>query len=240
MSKQIKILLADDEVLFRKSISFLLQKEENIKIVFEASNGNEIISYLETKKSYPHIILMDLKMPDLNGVDTTKIIQKEFPKIKIIALTSYSTKCFIANMIKVGAVSYLVKSATPKDVIETINIVHEKGYYYDETVVSIINNGELTEEKELPSSHEESLLSDREKEILRLICFQLSSTQIAEKLTLSSRTVENHRLNLLVKTRSKNIAGMVVFAIQNKIINLEELNFENNAITLDFEPIILN
>ena len=240
MTKQIKILLADDEILFRKSISFLLQKEENIKIVFEASNGNEILNYLENKKTHPDIILMDLKMPDLNGVDATKIIQKEFPKIKIIALTSYSTKCFIANMIKVGAVSYLVKSTTPKDVIETINIVHEKGYFYDEFVMNIINNGELSEDKSVVTIYDELLLSDREKEILRLICFQLNSTQIAEKLALSSRTVENHRLNLLVKTRSKNIAGMVVFAIQNKIINLGELDFDNNTVTLDFESISAN
>jgi DNA-binding NarL/FixJ family response regulator len=239
MSKPIKVLLADDEVLFRKSVSFLLQKEENIKIVFEASNGNEIIDYLETKKTHPHIILMDLKMPDLNGVEATKIIQKDYPKIKIIALTSYSTKCFIANMIKVGAVSYLVKSATPKDVIETINEVHKKGYYYDENVINIINNGELTEDK-TENNSDDVLLSDREKEILRLICFQLNSTQIAEMLEISARTVENHRLNLLVKTRSRNIAGMVVYAIQNKIINLDELDFQNNSITLDFESISAN
>jgi DNA-binding NarL/FixJ family response regulator len=240
MSKTIKILLADDEILFRKSVSFLLQKEENIKIVFEASNGNEIIDYLESKKTHPDIILMDLKMPDLNGVEATKIILKEYPKIKIIALTSYSTKCFIANMIKLGAVSYLVKSATPAEVIETINEVHQKGYFYDETVMNIINNGELTEDKTILINSDETLLSEREKEILRLICFQLNSTQIAEMLEISARTVENHRLNLLVKTRSRNIAGMVVYAIQNKIINLDELDFQKNTVTLDFESISSN
>jgi DNA-binding NarL/FixJ family response regulator len=240
MSKFIKILLADDEILFRKSISFLLQKEENFKIVHEASNGIEIIEYLESKKTHPDIILMDLNMPSLNGVETTKKIQKDFPKVKIVALTSYSTKCFIANMIKIGAVSYLVKSATPKEVIKTINEVYKKGYFYDKIVMDVINNDELNHDKSTVSVYDEVLLSDREKEVLRLICFQLSSLQIAEKLSISTRTVENHRLNLLVKTRSKNIAGMVVFAIQNQIINLEELGFQSNSLTLDFETISSN
>lgn len=240
MSKKIRILIADDEVLFRKSVSFLLQKEENIDIVYEASTGTEIINFLKTEKKHPEIILMDLNMPDLNGVETTKIIQKEFPLIKIIALTSYSTKCFIANMIKIGAVGYLVKSATPTEVIATINEVHKKGYFYDEIVLNIINDGELSEENLVANKPEESLLSEREREILRLICFQLSSIQIAEMLQISTRTVENHRLNLLVKTRSKNIAGMVVYAIQFKIINLEEMDFQNNALTLDFASIPKN
>ncbi len=238
MIKKIKILLADDEILFRKSISFVLQKEENIKVVHEASNGNEIIAYLESKNNHPDIILMDLKMPNLNGVEATKIIQKKFPKIKIIALTSYNTKCFIANMIKVGAASYLVKSATPHEVIDTINEVYKKGYFYDEMVLGIINNIEITEDIMLNYTQAELLLSDREKEIIRLICFQLNSTQIAEILKISTRTVENHRLNLLVKTRSKNIAGMVVYAIQNSIINLDELDFQKNTFKLNFDSLV--
>jgi DNA-binding NarL/FixJ family response regulator len=234
MSKQIKILLADDEVLFRKSIAFLLQKEENIKIVFEASNGNEIISYLKSKTKHPDIILMDLKMPDLNGVETTKIIQDQFPNIKIIALTSYYTKCFISNMIKVGAASYLVKSATPQHVIETINEVNKNGYYYDDVVLKIVNDLAISGDKNITNPDDELLLSDREKEIIRLICFQLNSIQIAEILQISARTVENHRLNLLVKTRSKNIAGMVVYALQNQIINFDEIDFQKNNLTRDF------
>ncbi len=236
MKKNIKILLADDEILFRKSISFLLQKEHNISIIFEASSGIEILEYLDTRKKHPDIILMDLKMPDLNGVEATKKIQKKYPDIKIIALTSYSTSCFIANMIQVGAVAYLIKNATPNEVIETINEVYKKGYFYNQAVMDIINEIKFTPSKNF-SDQDELSISGREIEILRLICFQLNSTQIAEKLEISARTVENHRFNLLNKTNSKNIAGMVVFAIQNKIINLEELAFENNLISLDFQSL---
>lgn len=235
MDNQIKILLADDEVLFRKGISFLLQKEENMKIVFEASNGNEILNFLKFNEIHPDIILMDLKMPDLNGVEATKIIQKNYPNIKIIALTSYNTKCFIANMIQVGATSYIVKTATPNEVVETINEVDKKGYYYNDSVLEIINESKFLPFNPINENLDEDLLlTKREKEILRLICFQLNSTQIAEKLQVSSRTIDTHRYNLQIKINSKNIAGMVVYAIQNKIINLEELALESNDVIVDY------
>lgn len=231
---KIKILIADDEILFRKGISSLLQKEGNIEVVFEADNGQEIIDYLCDDKTTPDIILMDLKMPDLNGVETTKIIQKEYPEIKIIALSSYNTKCFIANMIQVGAVSYLVKNTTPKEVIDTINEVHKKGYFYNDTVMEIINESKFISHHEFNSSFDEDLfLSLREKEILRHICFQLSTPQIAEKLEVSKRTIESHRYNILLKTRSINIAGMVVYAIQNKIVSLDELAMQGEIIPAD-------
>src|SRR5574343_1368789 len=111
MEGKIKIFLADDEELLRKRIVFLLQREENIEILFEASNGSDLVEKLKTTDILPDIILMDLKMPLLNGVETTKIIHKDFPQIRIIALTSYNTKSFIANMIDVGAAPYLVKSS---------------------------------------------------------------------------------------------------------------------------------
>lgn len=129
MNAVIKIALVDDEVLFRKGIAFLLQREENIEILFEASNGEELVNKLHNNDVKPDIIIMDLKMPVLNGVEATKIIRKSFPDIKIIALTSYDTKSFIANMIQVGAVAYLIKNTTPKDLIRTINEVNRKGFF---------------------------------------------------------------------------------------------------------------
>ena len=128
---KIKLLLADDEELFRKGISFLLQRQDNIQILYEANNGSEVFEYLKSSSIHPDIILMDLKMPLLNGVEATKLINKEFPSIKIIALTSYNTKSFIANMIEIGAASYIVKNSTPEEMITTINHVIEKGFYYN-------------------------------------------------------------------------------------------------------------
>jgi DNA-binding NarL/FixJ family response regulator len=224
MSSIIKIILADDEVLFRKGISFLLQREENIKIIFEASNGSELITFLKEHDDHPDIIIIDLKMPLLNGVEATKIIHKDFPNIKIIALTSYNTKSFVANMINVGAVSYVMKDTTPQELLTTINEVAVKGFYYNDYVMKIILEGLVSPQKNAKSSFDDGHLTNREKEILELICKQYSGNEIAEKLYISPRTVEGHRNNLLLKTQSKNIAGLVVHALQNKIIDLEDLS----------------
>jgi DNA-binding NarL/FixJ family response regulator len=121
MSEKIKIALADDEELFRKGIYFLLQREANFEVIFEAANGNQLIDFLTTNSNRPDVILMDLKMPLLNGVEATKLVTQQFPDIKIIALTSYNTKSFIANMIEIGAASFLVKNASPMEMIFTIN-----------------------------------------------------------------------------------------------------------------------
>lgn len=221
MGKTIKIILVDDEILFRKGISFLLGREPNIDIIFEASNGDELISFLQNNKNnHPDIIIMDLKMPGINGVEATKIIHVEFPKLKIIALTSYDSKSFVANMIDVGAVSYLIKNATPQELITTINEVAEKGFYYTDYVMKIIQDDVLTAKK-TKSALDNNFLTTREFEVLKLICSQKSTAEIAEKLFISPRTVEGHRNNLLLKTESRNIAGLVVYAVQNEIMDFE-------------------
>ncbi|WP_338645705.1 response regulator transcription factor [Flavobacterium sp. KS-LB2] len=222
MSKSIKIILVDDEILFRKGISFLLGRETNINIIFEASNGEELISFLQNNKNnHPDIIIMDLKMPGINGVEATKIIRKEFPELKIIALTSYDSKSFVANMIDVGAVSYLIKNATPQQLITTINEVAEKGFYYTDYVMKIIQADVLTNKRN-KNNFENNDLSPREIEVLKLICTQKSTVEIAEQLFISPRTVEGHRNNLLLKTESRNIAGLVVYAVQNQFMLLND------------------
>ena len=223
MENKIKIILADDEELFRKGIYFLLQREPNIEIIFEASNGGELVEHLKTTTELPDIIMMDLKMPLLNGVEATKLIHKDFPAIRIIALTSYNTKSFIANMINVGAASYLVKNASPIDMIKTVNEVAQKGFYYNEIVMEVIHQNMISNVAS-KTVLDEDFLTEREKEVLELICKQYSSAEIGEMLSLSTRTVDGHRNNLLLKTNSKNMAGLVIFAIQNKIINLEDSN----------------
>ncbi|MDY8138424.1 response regulator transcription factor [Aquimarina sp. 2201CG5-10] len=217
MSKDIiRLAIADDETLFRQGISFILDKETNIDICIQAENGNDLIKQLEATRELPEIILMDLKMPDLNGVEATKIIHKRFPDIKIIALTSYYSKPFITNMLNQGAVAYLAKNATPTKVIETINQVALKGFYYDENMIEIIEEASINTFKKNKYDDEE-YLTRREREVLKLICEQKTTSEIAEQLFISPRTVEGHRNNLLMKTGSKNIAGLVIHAIEHQI-----------------------
>lgn len=211
----IKLAVADDETLFRQGITFILSKEVNIDICLQAENGSDLIKQLRNRKDLPEVILMDLKMPDLNGVEATKLIRKEFPDIKIIALTSYYSKPFIINMIDQGAVAYLAKNSNPTDVIHTINQVALKGFYYDENVMEIIEDSLSRKPKK--SKNDDDYLTRREREVLKLICEQKTTSEIAEQLFISPRTVEGHRNNLLLKTGAKNIAGLVIHAIENQI-----------------------
>jgi len=216
----IKILLADDEPLFRNGIAFLLQRETDMEIVFEASNGVEVLHYLSGCTVYPDIIIMDLKMPGVNGVEATEAICEDYPSIKVIALTSYNTKPFIANMISTGASSYLVKNITPDVLLKTIREVALKGYYYDSYVLEVLKENIQAPKR---SNFTNWDLTTREKEIIKLICMQLSTKEIADTLFINYRTVEGHRNNLLLKTQSKNMAGLVVFALQNDILKLEDI-----------------
>ncbi|MHA3789410.1 response regulator transcription factor [Flavobacterium hauense] len=224
--ENIRIALADDEVLFRKGIAFLLQRKKNIDIIFEASNGEELIAFLRENSSNgsnPDIIIIDLKMPIVNGVEATRIIHEEFPEIKIIALTSYNTKSFIANMIDVGAASYLVKNTTPQELMLTINEVYANGFYYNDEVLQVIHEYLISPKKKVKSRYLDEQLTNREIEVLKLICKQFSGAEIAEKLFLSTRTVEGHRNNLLRKTECKNMIGLIIYAINNEHVTLESL-----------------
>ena len=221
MMNKINIIIADDEELFRKGIRFLLERENNFNITYEAENGKELIDFLSYTEHTPDIILMDLKMPEINGVEATKKIHKTHPNIKIIALTSFDGKSFITNMIDVGASSYLLKNTSPKMVIHTINEVYNKGFYYDEKVLKIIHeNINSSSGKRIKIDLDKKLLSKREIDVLELICDQCTTAEIADKLFISPRTVEGHRNNLLLKTHSKNVAGLVIYGIQKKLIEI--------------------
>jgi DNA-binding NarL/FixJ family response regulator len=223
---KIKIALADDEVLFRRGLGLLLMEEDNIEIVFQTDNGAQLLEYLTTCKRLPDIILMDIKMPKLNGVEATKLIAMQFPKISIIALSSYVTPTFVSNMISVGASSYIPKNASLQEMVLTINKVVETGLYYNTFMLNYIKQNKLNPSQIDKCIYDDDLLTKREIEILRLLSKQMSAIEIAKKLQLSTRTVEGHRSNLLVKTESKNSIGLVVFAFQNNIISLDD--------TLDF------
>jgi DNA-binding NarL/FixJ family response regulator len=220
---KINIALADDEPLFRKGIAMLLQSRNDISIAFEASNGEEMVTMLRQSPQLPDIIIVDLKMPVLNGVEATRIIHAEFPMVKIIALTSYHTKSFIANMIDVGAAAYLVKNATPEQLFTTINEVCQTGFYYTEDVLKVIDECLVGPQKKGRSKFNQDHISKREIEILKLICQQYSAAEIADKLYLSIRTVEGHKNNLLRKTECKNMIGLIVYALLHDHVSLDAL-----------------
>jgi len=219
MSLKINVAIVDDEELFRVGISYILSRDEKINIVFDASNGEELLTYLSETSALPDVIIMDIKMPKLNGVEATKIITKTYPQISIIALTTYNTKPFIRNMIDVGASAYLVKNSSPSEVLHTIKQVYFNGFYYNKEVLKIINRRfSLNKNGSKKSVFDDKFLTSREKEILELICHQYTTAEIGDKLCISPRTIEVHRKNLLVKAGVKNSAGLVIFAITNNLV----------------------
>jgi len=221
-SKIIKIALVDDELLFRQGLKSILGLDKEIEILFDASDGNDLLRQLKEASVLPDIIVTDLNMPNLNGVETTKILRSDYPNIKVIALTSYFSKPFIVNMISLGAVGYLAKNSTPELMITTIKKVHQVGFYYNEKVMKHIQDGLLNPSQKLTrSKFDNAYLTRREKEVLELICKEYSTNEMAETLSISPRTVEGHRNNLILKTGVKNIAGLVVFALSNNLVSVK-------------------
>ena len=216
MRKKIKIALADDEILIRQGIKTILLQENEFEVVFDVSNGKELITTLEENpQNLPDIILMDINMPEYNGVEATKYLSKKFPEISIIAVSTYTSETFMKKMISVGAVCYIPKNFTPLEMINRIKKVYTNGFCYQPEMVAFIKNNHA-------NKNETPEISEREKEVLQLICQQKSASEIAELLSISSRTVDNHRNSLLQKTNSKNVIGLVVFAIQNHLFLTEK------------------
>lgn len=221
----IQLALADDEALFRKGMKLLLEDYEGISVVLEAQDGEQLLQQLRQAPTLPDVILLDMKMPNLNGVETAKVLQEKFPSIKIIVLSTYFSKAFIVNMIELGAGAYLPKNATPDEVVATIREVHNNGFSYNQAVLEVIRDNMLQKSKpKMPLSFGVDITS-REKEILQLICEEYTTGEIAEKLFISPRTVDGHRNNLLEKLGCKNVAGLVVYAIQHQLVKINPETF---------------
>jgi len=216
----IPIAITDDESLFRNGLKMLLEDDEDISVLFDAENGQDLLDQLKTASPLPQAILLDLQMPVLNGVETTKRLQKEYPDIRIIILTTHYNKGFIINMIELGAASYLPKNTEPDEMAKTIREVVSKGFYYNDFVLSVIRENMLHKIKH--RQLEQVKLTKRELEILQLICDQNTTAEIAQELYISPRTVDGHRNNLLDKTGAKNTAGLVVFALENKLVDIDK------------------
>ena len=219
-----KIAIADDEALFRKGIARLFE-DFGATLAFEAANGQELLDKLEKAEELPDILLLDLNMPNLNGIDAAKKINILYPELKFIVLSTYYTKVFIVNMIELGAAAYLAKNASPAEMEETIKQVSLKGFYYDRNVMEVIRENILTKSKPRFKTPFGVNLSEREKEVLQLICEEMTTQEIASQLFISPRTVDGHRNNLLQKLNCRNTAGLVIIAVQEQLVDIKRLRF---------------
>ena len=214
-----KIVLTDDEALFRKGLSRILSDCDGYEVIFEASSGIDLLDKLKAETVHPHVILLDMQMPEMDGVDTLKALQKQYPKIKVIILTSHYNATLIVRMLELGASAFMAKNTDPDKVIETIQNVIDKGFHYNDFTVKLLRERMRVgkpKKKEIIDK-----LTKREKEILLLICDQHTNKEIADKLYISPRTVDGHRNKMLEKTLSKNTVGLIIYAIENGIFSLQ-------------------
>ncbi|WP_188316117.1 response regulator transcription factor [Chitinophaga agrisoli] len=211
---RIKIAITDDHTLFRQSLALLLQQSADMELVLEAADGPAMLEALATGSQLPDIALIDIDMPGMNGVELNEQLQTRYPDIKVVVLSIYTQERIISRMINAGAAAYLFKNCEKEEFIQAIHTVHKSGFYVNKPVFEALQrfrkqNNELRNINAIAIE-----LTNRETEILRLICQEYSNPEIADKLSLSVRTVEGHRNNLLLKTGCRNTAGLVLFAIR--------------------------
>lgn len=207
----IKLALADDQVLFRRGLTMLLRDLPDVQVVFECANGEELLTGL--KNNAVDVVLLDLEMPVLNGMDTMKRMREEFPQVKVIVLSMHSEEKFIVHLMELGANGYVLKTAEPDEIEDAVRSVATSGYHFSEMVSRVMLHGLVKKDKVKPTFSDVDPLTDRELDVLRLICQELTTTEVAGKLFLSPRTVEGYRNNILQKIGARNTAGIVVYAM---------------------------
>jgi DNA-binding NarL/FixJ family response regulator len=214
MTEKIRIIIADDHQLFRNGLKILLNAFPEFEVAGEASNGIEFLKILKTNRA--DVALMDINMPEMDGIDATREGLKIDPDIKIIALSMYGEEEYYYKMVDAGAKGFLLKDSDISEVKEAILTIIKGGSYFSQELLYHVIQKIKHREHENKSSN----LSKREKEILFNICEGYSNQEIADTLFISKRTVDKHRANLLGKTNSKNTASLILFAIRNKLIKI--------------------
>jgi len=208
--RKVRLFLVDDHQLFRNGLKYILNERKDMQVTGEASNGREFLDLLDFVK--PDVVLMDIGMPVMDGIEATRRALEKFPKLKILVLSMYDESEYYNSMIELGVKGFVLKDMDNEELYEAIRKVSTGGTHFSqELLLSIIK-------KKTPEN--KIILTRREKEILDLICKGYSNQQISDKLIISQRTVERHRANLLTKTDSRNSISLVVYAIKNRLISI--------------------
>jgi DNA-binding NarL/FixJ family response regulator len=211
--KPITIAIADDYKIYRDGLKLCLSADSNLQILFDVDNGEELMEALKTQQ--PDIIIMDLNMPLLDGMEATKQISKKYEQIKVLVITMYENDKFIINLMENGAHGYLLKNAEPKEIIKAIYAVHENGYYFNDLVNKALLKKLVMKNNLKPSFNHNIELTEREQEVLKMICEEKTAAEIGKEIFLSPRSVEGIRTRLIEKVGVRNTAGLVMFAVKN-------------------------
>ncbi|MDP5104967.1 response regulator transcription factor [uncultured Polaribacter sp.] len=212
--KQFTVVIVDDHTLLSQAIQTMVNTFEKFNVLYTCKNGQELVDKFSYQENIPHIVLMDINMPIMNGVETTEWITKNHPKVNVMALSVEDEEFTILKMLKAGAAGYLLKD-TEKAVLEKALIeIAENGFYHTKNVTTILMNSlSGNEVKEIE-------INDKERQFLKLSCTELTYKEIADQMNLSPKTIDNYRNSLFCKLNVKNRVGMVTYAIKNKIYTL--------------------
>mgnify|MGYP001168295011 FL=1 len=213
----IKVAIADDHKIFRKGVILSLRSYSNIRFVLEADDGDELLEKIPEFE--PDVVLCDLKMPKKDGIDTTKLITKKFPQIRVIILTMYEDERFVGHLMDCGAAGYLLKNTDPAEIKKAITDVMKNGFYLNPFVNKVLIKKKYSKQKFNPTLTTEIVLSEREKEVLTLVCMEFTASEIAGKMDISARTVEAIKDRLMERFGVKNSVGLVFYAMKNSLID---------------------
>lgn len=217
--KMINVLIVDDHQLMIEGLKPLLEDEDGIGEVFGANSMKEALQFLEVQEV--EVILMDINMPNISGIEATKRIKKQYPTVKTIALTMHEDIAIITKMMKAGASGYILKRTNMIEVVEAIKIVHNNGRYISKNIQNILMDNLMDSTEDIFEEEvKKPLLSAREREVLDLLAKEFKNDEIAEKLFISERTVEAHRRNIFIKTKTKSVIGLMKYAIKNGLISI--------------------
>jgi len=216
LDKPIKLIIVDDHPIFREGLRQILAGIQNVELIGEAENGEIFLELL--KKITPDVVLMDIKMPVMDGMEASEKALKLYPNLKIIILSMFGDEEYIYTMVMKGVNGFLLKNASMQNVERAITMVYCGQQYFSPEL-----NGLLAKKLRQISSNEMPIFTNRENEVLRLICKGYATEEMADELHISKRTVEGYRLKLLQKTSLKNTIKLVIFAIRNKLVTIEEL-----------------
>ncbi|MDZ4846638.1 MAG: response regulator transcription factor [Chitinophagales bacterium] len=215
----LKILIADDHPFFRDGIHQLLVGQSGIGEIGEAANGRDVLQQL-SKKFYD-LVIMDIKMPQMSGIEATREIHKKYPAIKVLAISMFDEQPYIVKMLKAGAKGYLLKNSTKDELLKAISQIMMGENYFSKEVSDIMVS-QIVSGKPVENGYDdepELTLTKREIEIIKMIAAELTNVDIGESLNISPRTVDTHRRNLLQKLKVRNTAGLVKYAIKNELLD---------------------
>lgn len=215
MSQSLKVYIADDHTIFRKAMANLIKHFPRVSVVKDAQNGEELIALV--KKEPPDVVLLDLQMPDMDGSAACQYLGNKFPDVKVIVLSMHDSERYILHMMDLGARAYLFKNVEPDELEQAIYSVADKDFYHNEIIAHILRKS-LQEKHAGKRPDFDQTLTEREREIVLLICQEYSTKEIGSRLSISDRTVENHRSRIMEKLGVKNIVGVVRYAYEHGLL----------------------